>query len=83
MVTLPQYNIEPKHVLHDATREQPFSFARAKATPLFIPGQDHTRVPNIITSQKIMHLDDSGYKMRMRSNTKAEKEGRGKQPITV
>jgi hypothetical protein len=78
MVTLAQYNIKPTQVLHDATRCQPFDFARAKATPLFIPGQDHTRVPNILMTQKIQYLDDSKYQFRMRSETKAEKEGRRK-----
>jgi hypothetical protein len=49
MVTLPQYNIEPKTVYHDATRNEAFDFAK-KPTPIWVPGQDHTRVPNILTS---------------------------------
>ena len=51
MVTMPQYNIEPKSVFHDATRNEAFKFAKsARPTPLWVPGQDHTRVPNIVLS---------------------------------
>jgi len=77
MATLAQYNIDPKQVLHDATRLEPFNFSKsAKPTPLWIPGQDHTRVPNIILSQKLPHLDSTGYPITMRDETKAVKEGR-------
>lgn len=77
MATLPQYNIEPKSVFHDATRNEAFNFAKsAKATPLWVPGQDHTRVPNIIVTQKMPYFDDSMYPYKMRGETKADREGR-------
>lgn len=75
--TLPQYDIEPKAVFHDATRNQSFNFAKsAKATPLWVPGQDHTRVPNIVVSQKMPYLDDNACPFKMRGEHKADREGR-------
>lgn len=72
-----QYNIEPKSVFHDATRNEAFKFAKsARTTPLWVPGQDHTRVPNIVVSQKMPYVDDTNYQFKMRRETKAHREGR-------
>jgi len=71
------YNIEPSVVLHNASLNDPFNFAKSsKITPLWIPGQNHTRVPNILASQKLAFLDDSLFTFKTRAETKADKEGR-------
>ena len=34
--------------------------------PLYVRGQDHTRVPNILEAQKVPYLDDQKFPIKMK-----------------
>ena len=57
MAVSPQYQVDPVHKMHDTTRNfKSFEVYKTQPTSLHIPGQEHTKVPNILVAQKMPHI---------------------------